>query len=68
MLQMETYMPHPLLTLEEAARRLNVSVATVRRMIRDKELVATKLRGDWRVDPVDLEAFIDRGKNKPQGE
>jgi excisionase family DNA binding protein len=66
MLQMETYMPHSLLTLEEAARRLNVSVSTVRRMIKDRELIATKLRGDWRVDPVDLEAFIQQGKSKPK--
>ena len=68
MLQMEIYMAQPLLTLEEAARRLSVSVMTVRRMIRDRELVATKLRGEWRVDPADLEAFIEQGKNKPKEE
>ena len=68
MIQMEAYMPQPLLTLEEAARRLNTSTMTVRRLIYDGKLVGTKVRGDWRVDPVDLEDYIRKGKSKPKNE
>ena len=64
----ETYMPQPLLTLEEAARRLHVSMATMRRLLRDGELIGTKIRGDWRIDPVDLEAFIQKNKSKPKND
>ena len=62
----ETYMTQPLLTLEEAARRLHVSMATMRRLLRDGELIGTKIRGDWRIDPVDLEDFIQKNKSKPK--
>lgn len=65
---MEAYMPAQLLTLEQAAERLQVSIVTVRRLIRDGELIGTKVRGDWRVDPVDLEDYIRKGKSKPKEE
>ena len=47
-----------LLTLEEVAQRLKISVQTVRRMIADKELKASKIRGQWRVRSDDLERYI----------
>ena len=62
----ETYMPETLLTLKEAAARLNVSLTTIRRMIYDGELKGIKVRGDWRIDPVDLEEYIRRNKSKPK--
>jgi excisionase family DNA binding protein len=49
-----------LLTLEEVAKRLNVSVATVRRLINDGELKAIKVRFQLRVKPSDLEDYIAR--------
>lgn len=49
-----------LLTLEQVAERLNVSVATVRRLINDKQLKALKVRTQLRVKPSDLEDYIAR--------
>ncbi len=68
MLQMETRMQQPLLTLEEAARRLNTSIYSVRRWIDSGLLVGTRIGGQWRVDPVDLEEFIRQGKRPKKDE
>ena len=59
----ESYMPQPLLTLDEAAERLRTTSWTVRRWIREGKLVGTRIGGEWRVDPVDLEEFIRKGKS-----
>jgi excisionase family DNA binding protein len=63
MLVRELYMPQPLLTLEEAARRLNTSPFSVRRWIREGKLRGTKIGGEWRVEVADLEEFIQQGKS-----
>jgi excisionase family DNA binding protein len=42
------------------AHRLSVSQEHVRRLIRDGTLPAIRLGSRWRVDPLDLEAFINR--------
>jgi len=55
-------MSRPLLTLEEAAQRLKTSKYSVRRWIDEGKLVGTKIGGEWRVDPDDLEEFIRKGK------
>lgn len=47
-----------LLTLEEVADILRVSIQTVRRMIDDGELKARKVRGQWRILKTDLEEYI----------
>ena len=49
-----------LYTIEEVARILRVSVATVRRMIDDKELEAIKVRGQWRVRKVVLDRYLGK--------
>ncbi len=70
-LREQLYMPQPLLTLEEAAQRLRTSIWTVRRWIREGKLVGTKIGGEWRVDPADLEEFIHKGrrpKRKDEGQ
>jgi excisionase family DNA binding protein len=48
-----------LLTIEEVARILKVSVQTVRRMIDEGELQARKIRGQWRIKREDLRNYID---------
>ena len=54
----------PLYTVSEAAKILNVSEKTVRRMIKDEALRVIELRredgrrGAVRVAPADLDAFI----------
>ena len=49
-----------LLTIEEVARILKVSMQTVRRMIDEGELKAIKIRGQWRIKREDLQDYIDR--------
>jgi excisionase family DNA binding protein len=49
-----------LLTLEEVAKRLSVSVQTVRRLITDGELRSVRIRFQLRVRPSDLQDYIDR--------
>ena len=52
----------PLLEVEQVAQRLHCSTETVRRLIRRGDLVASRFspRGRLRVDPVELEEFIER--------
>jgi len=51
--------PPDLLTLEDLAERLQVSVTTVRRMIAAREIPAFKLGARvWRVRRVDYEAYL----------
>ena len=50
------------LTLPDVADLLNTSVAQVYALVRRKELRAMKMggRGQWRVQPADLDDYIDR--------
>jgi excisionase family DNA binding protein len=49
-----------LLTLEEAAQIMKVSVQTVRRMVTSGEIPSVKIRGQYRIRKVDLEAYINK--------
>jgi excisionase family DNA binding protein len=49
-----------LLEVAHVAHRLSASQEYVRRLIRDQKLAAIRLGTRWRVDPVDLQAFIDQ--------
>ena len=48
----------PLFTIQDVAAFCRVSTKTVRRWIAARELVATRLGGQWRVLPRDLETFV----------
>lgn len=50
----------------EAAKRLNVTVSRVQKMIAAKRLKATKLGNVWVIDPKDLEAVKDRKVGRPR--
>jgi excisionase family DNA binding protein len=50
----------------EAAKRLNVTVSRVQKMIVAKRLKATKLGNVWLIDPKDLEAVKDRKVGRPK--
>lgn len=52
-------MEEQLLTVEEVAQRLRKRPFTVRRMLRDGELPAYKIHGEWRVKSRDLDRFIE---------
>ena len=51
-----------LLTLDQAAEQTAVSVATLRREIKDGNLTCVRIRDTVRVDAADLEAYIERSK------
>jgi excisionase family DNA binding protein len=50
------------MTLEEVSTYLNISVPQAYALVRSHELPAIKLggRGVWRVDKVELEAYLER--------
>jgi len=48
-----------LLTIREVAAQLGCSTKTVRRLITSGTLRAVRLGRDWRIDDLDLRAFIE---------
>ena len=50
----------PLLEVAQVAHRLNFSQEHVRRLIRKKQLPAIWFETRWRIDPLDLQAYIDK--------
>jgi excisionase family DNA binding protein len=50
----------------EAAKRLNVTVSRVQKMIVAERLKATKLGNVWLIDPKDLDAVKDRKVGRPR--
>ena len=59
-----------MLTTQQAADKLNVHSATIRRLVKAGRLKAVKLsvdettRSQLRIDEVDLQAFIDNSKTQ----
>ena len=53
----------PLLTVHDAADKLQVSEETIRNWIRRKELRAIKFGKEWRIAYVDLERFLNDHAN-----
>jgi excisionase family DNA binding protein len=54
--------PDRLLEVHEVAYKLRCSHETVLRRIRAKQLHAIRFGGHWRIDPLDLKAFIDANR------
>jgi excisionase family DNA binding protein len=52
-------MPERLLEVSHVAHRLKASEEFVRRLIRNRKLAAIRIGTRWRVDPRDLEAWIE---------
>ena len=50
------------LTVKEVAKRLDVTEDWIRDLIQTKQLKATKI-SRWRVNPEDLQEFIDKRTN-----
>ncbi len=55
---MHTFAPSRLLTVQETAERLAVSVDTIRRLIARGELPALKVGKQIRLDPLELEKWV----------
>jgi excisionase family DNA binding protein len=49
----------PLLTIDEVRSRLNVSISTVRRLVRDGKLRAYRVGGRLRFKPEEVAAYVD---------
>lgn len=64
---LETLM-EPLLTVEDVARRLNTSEASVRRWLRNGELIGIQVGGEWRIERADLEDYIRRNRKSAKHE
>lgn len=60
--------PRPLLEVSHVAHRLSVSPEWVRRLIREKKLAACRFGKRYRVDPHDLQAFIDAARGGSAGD
>lgn len=56
-----------LLTLAEAARLLHVSTRTLQRMIRNNDLPALKVGGQWRLRESQLSDWIERREGERIG-
>lgn len=54
-----------LLDPNEVAERVGLSPLTIRRACRAGELVASKLRNRWRIDPADVDAWVARNLHQP---
>lgn len=54
-----------LLSVAEAAERLNVHKMTVIRAIKAGKIPAAKVGRFWRIEPADLEAYIEAGRMTP---
>jgi excisionase family DNA binding protein len=51
------------LTVEEAAERLRVKPRTMRKWAQTGEISAWKAGRDWRIDPADVQRYIDAHRN-----
>lgn len=54
----------PLMTVHDAADFLQVRETTVRGLINDKRLRAVKVGKEWRIDPADLQSFLNENANR----
>ena len=57
-------LPTRLLRIDDAARRLNVSKATVYRLIKRGQLPAVRVGGQIRLDPAELERYVYEEESK----
>ena len=58
-------LPAELLTIEEAAHRIGMSVRYVRRAVAEREIAFHRLGRSIRIDPADLAAFVQAGRVEP---
>lgn len=54
--------PGSLLTLDEAAERMNIEPQDVRQMISNNQLPGQEIEGEWRVDVAQVDLFTSTEK------
>lgn len=57
-----------IMTTREVAELLQVEAVTLRRWIRQGEIVGSKTPAGWRFTESDVQAFLDQHRNKPTQE
>lgn len=62
---MDTTETTPLLSVSEVAERLSISSNRAYLLVTDGDLKASKIGGQWRIKPEDLEAYIAANSNQP---
>ena len=55
-----------LLTVDQAAERLNATPRFIRRLIAERRIPYVKLGAHVRLDEVDLDEFVEAGRVRPQ--
>lgn len=58
-------MTSTLLTVEEAAKRLNTTTRFIRRLIAERRIAFTRLGRHVRIASLDLDEFVLRGRVEP---
>ena len=53
------------LSINETAEHLNLSVSTVRRLLRTGELSAVQIGRQWRIPPEDFAVFVSSRQRTP---
>ncbi|MGW4462183.1 helix-turn-helix domain-containing protein [Micromonospora sp. NPDC004704] len=61
----DSVLPDELLTIEEAAARLKMSVRYVRRLVSERRIAFHRLGRSVRFDPADLAAHVRAGRVEP---
>jgi excisionase family DNA binding protein len=56
-------MPEEFMTVEEVATLLRLSVETVKRLLRQKQIPGYKIGGTWRIDRSDFAEYLAKRKN-----
>ena len=54
-----------MLTVEQAAKQMNMSVSHVRRLVSERRIAFHRLGRRVRLDPVDVRAYVDEGRVEP---
>ncbi|WP_019901585.1 helix-turn-helix domain-containing protein [Salinispora arenicola] len=58
-------LPAELLTINEAASRIGMSVRYIRRAVAERQIAFHRIGRSIRIDPVDLAAFVHAGRVEP---
>ena len=61
-------LPEEMLTIEEAAARLKMSVRYVRRLVAERRIAFHRLGRSVRFDAADLAEFVQQGRVEPMSE
>jgi len=59
-------MSQRIINLEQVAKLLGVSERTIVRLVENKELIGFKVGRSWKFEETDIEAYIQRQKERAQ--